>query len=599
MFVMEIIIMKRPPLDNQSAAKKQKTTASSTPDQSQSQPPYEPNWPVRPFRNLFKELRDQGITTLPVPTYRRIDAEGVVRVSSPHPLVLPPPSNSIDFFPVMPNTSDILTNIKGKNYDQAWNLLSSAFDKNYTPYSPKINIVDLLLRDIISQCRKTNSPDQFLQSLKPLTKPPFLEVIQGNIKKAQNLISRINAAIQQNPDLIYAYLLRGCTYYYLNDDSNAVTDFKTSVEKHPYSAPAYYLLAISSQKEKDKETQLNYISKYLTLEPNNLSAYFVQGSLNNKVHNYSLALIDLYKVIAFSNKNSNLYFHALVMQAKIQSISGHSRVLLLPEGCKIPTDDPLEKNTIYLKSIQDKNSTEEKIEAYWCIPPWFGKGTVLLHNKKIAFKRMALKNLPPFPKLGEKAIAIEQEDILNEIRSLCGCIPLRCKEQVVADLNSLLINAPKEIHASIYQLRGSVHFQLKNSPQALSDFSEVIRLGQANAYTYYHIGRLYAQQGNDIQAYEHLSKAYSMDQSLFSLQQLVSLYILKNHGKVYSSFGLSFFIKNKKIPPARMRAVFVRNNITPDTISHVYEINKQTCHETLIEKLDGYEVKMEQSAKIL
>jgi tetratricopeptide (TPR) repeat protein len=488
--------MKRTALEkNQSVQKKQKTTASNAPESNQlnnrqiSNPPSLPQ--AAPFPRIppgFLQASPllplhPGIPTnnnnFALPNYTQSslagsNAHSLLATNPIHPMLCVRKGSRIVGTEIVPPAEiefpkvdkgyyrETIQNIYVKNYPQAWRSARSFFElrKHHSPMD--LHPGELILRDTISQCQKTNAPEQYLQSSKLSHLPPFLEMLSleenKELRPSQDLLTKINNTMQENPNFIYAYFLRGLAYHHLKDEGRALADFESSIQIYPNSAPTYYLLALLNYKSSGE--RLSYINKYIELDPTYIPAYFLRASLNSSLGNYYAAINDTYGITGLENNSL------------------------------------LEKNSLY-------------------------------HNL-VAFR-----------------------------------------------------------------LRASLFLKLQEYLPALIPYQEIINANPpANksliSSSHYAMGKIYEKQGNDAQASEHFNKAYNMNQALFSLQELVSFCILKNHGKVYTGFGLSFFKKNN-IEPDKLREILVKSNITTDSIHQAYQSKKQTCQKTLIDKLDDYD----------
>ena len=81
----------------------------------------------------------------------------------------------------------------------------------------------------------------------------------------QRLLSICSKKLEKNPNNIKALLLRASINIKLNSFSQAESDIYKIINKNPNSSIAYYLLGIISQRKKNYQQSLFYLTKSIEL----------------------------------------------------------------------------------------------------------------------------------------------------------------------------------------------------------------------------------------------------------------------------------------------------------------------------------------------
>lgn len=174
-------------------------------------------------------------------------------------------------------------NIKGGAWDRPLRTISGLVDEA-TRYG----------KALLNEFQKERQPrnQQARQAQRHLRKG--YEHYKGN--RPEKALEELNLAIQIQPENFEAYFWRARTYIRLEQDDNAIADFKKVVNFNPSYSPAYDNLAWLFMRRNNYDESLVNLSKSIELQPDNGWAlymrgrvYFKKGDLQKAVENAKAA----------------------------------------------------------------------------------------------------------------------------------------------------------------------------------------------------------------------------------------------------------------------------------------------------------------------
>ena len=132
-----------------------------------------------------------------------------------------------------------------------------------------------------------------------------------SLEQNQRLLSICSKKLEINPYNIKALLLRASINIKINSLSQAENDIYKIINQNPNSSIAYFLLGIISQKKKNYQQSLFYLTKSIELEPNNINAILTRAAVYNELNFFKKAIDDynlaLKKDSIKNNPNGNIY----------------------------------------------------------------------------------------------------------------------------------------------------------------------------------------------------------------------------------------------------------------------------------------------------
>ena len=105
-----------------------------------------------------------------------------------------------------------------------------------------------------------------------------------SLEQNQRLISICSKKLEKNPYDIKTLLLRASSNIKLNSLYQAESDIYKIINKNPNSSIAYYLLGIISQKKKNYQQSLFYLTKSIELDPDNINAIYSRATVYNELN---------------------------------------------------------------------------------------------------------------------------------------------------------------------------------------------------------------------------------------------------------------------------------------------------------------------------
>ncbi len=111
-------------------------------------------------------------------------------------------------------------------------------------------------------------------------------------KNYLKIIELCSDKLLKNPYNKRALLLRSSIYIKCYKFEEAKKDLQSLLNDQNLASTAYYLLGIINKEMNNNELALEYFSKSIELDNNNINAYFLRGAVNNILGNYKDAIKD-------------------------------------------------------------------------------------------------------------------------------------------------------------------------------------------------------------------------------------------------------------------------------------------------------------------
>ena len=126
-----------------------------------------------------------------------------------------------------------------------------------------------------------------------------------SLEQNQRLISICSKKLEINPYNIKALLLRATINIKLNSLSQAESDIYKIINQKPNSSISYFLLGIISQKNKNYQQSLFYLTKSLELEPKNINVLLTRAAVYNELNFYKKAIEDYNLALEIDSQKTN------------------------------------------------------------------------------------------------------------------------------------------------------------------------------------------------------------------------------------------------------------------------------------------------------
>ena len=126
-----------------------------------------------------------------------------------------------------------------------------------------------------------------------------------SLEQSQRLLSICSKKIEKNPNNIRTLLLRASINIKLNSLPQAENDLYKIINQNPDSSIAYYLLGIISQRKKNYQKSLFYLTKSIELEPNNVNAIYSRAAVYNELNFFKKAIDDYFSALEKDSMNNN------------------------------------------------------------------------------------------------------------------------------------------------------------------------------------------------------------------------------------------------------------------------------------------------------
>lgn len=302
--------------------------------------------------------------------------------------------------------------------------------------------LDSLLID--SELRFQDSINQLNRANKKLndSRSAFtLGVELFKLKDYSEALKKFTLAIDIDSLFIQAYINRGKTHFYLNDNNAAISDFEKCFSLDSTELTALYEIATIYKKE-DKELAFGMYDKILAINQNEYIALYEQGVLLFTDNNFEDA-VDLFTKSIGIYKSSRTYNDRASCYRKLQkydkAISDYMNAITLN------TDLPFIYNN--LASTYRKSEDLEKALGYYNLAIEKDSNYFLAYNNR-------------------GSLYIELNDL----------------DKAIIDVNRAL-----QIHtdyALAYNNRGIINHLLEKYKEAISDFDQALLLKEDYAKAY-------------------------------------------------------------------------------------------------------------------
>jgi tetratricopeptide (TPR) repeat protein len=136
-------------------------------------------------------------------------------------------------------------------------------------------------------------------------------------------MTAIAQALNQNPDLAFAYSIRGNVLAEIFDDrQRAIESYTRSIQLQPKRAITYYFRAKTRYKAGDKQGAIDDFSQAIKIDPNCVRAYSSRGVVKSNSGNTKEAIEDYNRAIAIQPNYANAYYGRGVARLKLSDRQG-------------------------------------------------------------------------------------------------------------------------------------------------------------------------------------------------------------------------------------------------------------------------------------
>jgi|GEM_PF-3573773 len=132
-------------------------------------------------------------------------------------------------------------------------------------------------------------------------------ISRGQAGDAQGVLDNANRAIELNPKIAAAYLVRANAHNNLGDFQQALADANKAIQLDPKSAFAYFVRANAHNNLGDFQQALADANKAIQLDPKSAFAYFVRANVHAGLGDFQQALVDANKAIQLDPKFAPAY----------------------------------------------------------------------------------------------------------------------------------------------------------------------------------------------------------------------------------------------------------------------------------------------------
>ena len=124
------------------------------------------------------------------------------------------------------------------------------------------------------------------------------------------ILELCNKKLSKKPNNKRALLLRASIYIKMHKYEEAEKDLQLLLKDKNLASTAYYLLGLINKESNNNKLALEYFTKSIELDNNNINAYFLRGAVNNILGNYKDAIKDYNDAIykdTLKTEGKNIY----------------------------------------------------------------------------------------------------------------------------------------------------------------------------------------------------------------------------------------------------------------------------------------------------
>lgn len=140
--------------------------------------------------------------------------------------------------------------------------------------------------------------------------------------KYQAAIVHFTRALEVSPQLANAYMERGVSYAYLNENEQALADFGQAIALNPNLARAYSAQGAIYRMRGDFQHAMEAFSDSLAIEPN-LDAFYERGETYEALNEHRKAIDDYDRAIAEMRDSPNVYRSRALARRNLGDIAGY------------------------------------------------------------------------------------------------------------------------------------------------------------------------------------------------------------------------------------------------------------------------------------
>lgn len=376
--------------------------------------------------------------------------------------------------------------------------------------------------------------------------------IRSEWEDREGALADVNKALEIAPNYADAYYSRGLLQYYRGDRAEAIADLGKAIRLNPNNAYFYYSWGGRYSNEGDNQEAIFYYNKAIQLNPNYAEAYYDRGLAYSKLRDRQSALADFQKAVALYRQQGNTFFsrQALARITELQrtpSAVEPANVTLYEGPALNTTFQSPGKISIEIVEI-DSSSRRVQVRIAFS-QGLYGEGVFegLINQNNVLelFGILGTLQAAGFPNTDVRLEFLPNKTIKGTYSIYAGAHDFRGRTQNGEFTASQVPTMSKETslasseNAEVSFNRGYAHHSQGDYTEAITDYTEAIRLKSDYVEAYLRRGIALAQQGESQKAIEDLNKALHLNSDLLQAYYIRGLIraSLKDYPKAVEDYN--------------------------------------------------------------
>lgn len=126
-------------------------------------------------------------------------------------------------------------------------------------------------------------------------------------KEWKPALNHYNNAIKANNGFVKAYVMRGATYFLLDDEPKAISDLDRALEYDPENPQGLYARGLLYYFKGNGKQAIKDLDRFLKAQPENSRGYLYRAGANYRLGNAKAAVADASKAIEFNPKMTEAF----------------------------------------------------------------------------------------------------------------------------------------------------------------------------------------------------------------------------------------------------------------------------------------------------
>ncbi len=304
--------------------------------------------------------------------------------------------------------------------------------------------------------------------------------------RATEAIKLLDSALQQDPNLVEAYLERGKARSRLQKYKEAIEDYHRALQYNPNLVEAYIYRGKAKQFSKQYQAAMKDFDRAIELNPKSLSAYFLRGMLyrtylkqkerGDKDFDLALTMMpestDDYSdlsLIFYLKKKPEAgieYFNKTISLNYKNNYCAYLAKAVLYQYSSLAKPDSAILN--YRKFFQSRNELTNRHKA------------IIL--ERIASNYLSLNNYPESIANSNESLRLDPKNDSSLSTRGKAFYYLKDYPAALTDFNRAIAIDPKS--SSLHGWRADTHYMLANYQWAIAEYDRAIELSPSSAYFY-------------------------------------------------------------------------------------------------------------------